>query len=568
MRRISVLLALLVIPLFLFSQQPIQSSFEGSHHMLSHEELLPYNGSKVFEETDPPVGNVRSIAEFEKNSGVIVSRPAWGGFGIPLELIASLSQQVIVYVIVANASANSSVLNSLDDAGCHMENITIININIDSYWSRDYSPWFIAYGDSFQIGIVDFPYNRPQRVNDDQFPVEIADYLGLPVFGMNLTHTGGNYMCDGMGVAASTKLVESENDDLSTAEINQLASDYLGIEHYHLIQDPLGEYIEHVDCWGKFLDVDKILISQVAEADDRYDDFESVANYWANQTTSYGNKYQVFRVYSPNGQPYTNSLIMNDKVYVALVTGTGSEWNDEALDVYENAMPGYEVIGMYNTTSSPWETTDALHCRTHEVPDFGMLYISHMPYYDTIDYSGSFTFSTEIQPYSGEQVVSESVKLHYKINNGSFVELAMQQALDNVWTCSVNSFDPGDVVDYYLSASDESGRSATHPFIGSSDPHHFVIAEDSYSKTFLSSEFTVYPNPVRDRLTVIVEGNMDGKLQYKIVDVYGKTMDYGELSISSEWQRSIINTDRLAPGVYMLVLENEGNVTSKRFIVY
>jgi len=191
-----------------------------------------------------------------------------------------------------------------------------------------------------------------------------------------------------------------------------------------------------------------------------------------------------------------------------------------------------------------------------------------MPYYDTIDYSGSFTFSTEIQPYSGEQVVSESVKLHYKINNGSFVELAMQQALDNVWTCSVNSFDPGDVVDYYLSASDESGRSATHPFIGSSDPHHFVIAEDSYSKTFLSSEFTVYPNPVRDRLTVIVEGNMDGKLQYKIVDVYGKTMDYGELSISSEWQRSIINTDRLAPGVYMLVLENEGNVTSKRFIVY
>lgn len=74
---------------------------------------------------------------------------------------------------------------------------------------------------------------------------------------------------------------------------------YLGIDTYHVVPDPLGDYIKHIDCWGKFLDVDKVLIGQVPSSDPRYADYEAAADYFANQTSSYGTPFQVFRVYSP-----------------------------------------------------------------------------------------------------------------------------------------------------------------------------------------------------------------------------------------------------------------------------
>ncbi len=126
-------------------------------------------------------------------------------------------------------------------------------------------------------------------------------------------------MTDGMGVSASTTLVYTENPDYTAEDVDSLVYHYLGIETYHVLPDPLGDYIEHIDCWGKFLDVDKVLIGQVPESDPRYDDFEYVADYFASTPSSYGNNYQVYRVQTPGGNPptpYTNSLILNKRVFV------------------------------------------------------------------------------------------------------------------------------------------------------------------------------------------------------------------------------------------------------------
>ena len=153
-------------------------------------------------------------------------------------------------------------------------------------------------------------------------------------------------MTDGMGISASTELIWEENPSLSHDDVDSFVESYLGIHTYHVLPDPLGEYIKHIDCWGKFLDIDKVLIGQVAVTDSRYEDFEYVANYFAGQISSYGVPYQVFRVFTsgtyPN-TPYTNSLILNEKVFVPI---TGSQYDAEALAVYEEAMPGYEIIGV------------------------------------------------------------------------------------------------------------------------------------------------------------------------------------------------------------------------------
>jgi agmatine deiminase len=108
---------------------------------------------------------------------------------------------------------------------------------------------------------------------------------------MNVTHTGGNYMSDGMGIAASTDLVWDENGN-NQAYVLQQMQNYLGIHTYHVTIDPQGEYIKHIDCWAKFLDVDKILIAQVPPSNPRYWAYEQVANYYAEQISSYGTPFR------------------------------------------------------------------------------------------------------------------------------------------------------------------------------------------------------------------------------------------------------------------------------------
>ncbi|MCK7525236.1 MAG: hypothetical protein MZV64_50340 [Ignavibacteriales bacterium] len=78
---------------------------------------------------------------------------------------------------------------------------------------------------------ADFPYNRP-RPYDDNIPVVLAQQMGIPLYGMNLIHTGGNWMDDGMGIAASTTLVYTENPDLTEEEID---THCLGLPGYQQI---------------------------------------------------------------------------------------------------------------------------------------------------------------------------------------------------------------------------------------------------------------------------------------------------------------------------------------------
>ncbi len=99
-------------------------------------------------------------------------------------------------------------------------------------------------------------------------------------------------------------------------------NDYLGVYTYHVLDDPNNTYIDHIDCWGKFLGVNKVLIREVPESHPQYDEIEATAAYFENQTSSWGYPFEVYRVWTPNNEPYTNSLILNDHVFVPIVNGT------------------------------------------------------------------------------------------------------------------------------------------------------------------------------------------------------------------------------------------------------
>ena len=226
-------------------------------HYLSEEEMYDTSRGMNFVETDPPTGEPRFVAEFEPMQGVMIRYP----LGIPTSLVAQLANNCRVYCIVST-SQQSQAQNSFQSAGVDMSNVTFVNAPTDSYWVRDYGPWYIF--EDREPAIVDNIYNRP-RPNDDNISGVFANFWQIPMYGMNLQHTGGNMMEDGRGHGVSDDLVLNENGNNETNVRNKMR-DYLGIDPYHITIDPQGDYIAHVDCWGKYLAPDKILIAQLPQS--------------------------------------------------------------------------------------------------------------------------------------------------------------------------------------------------------------------------------------------------------------------------------------------------------------
>lgn len=438
-------------------------------HYLSEEEMyMPNDNSKNFVPTEPPTHPVRMVAEYEQMQSVLVRYP----FGLPTSLMVLMSQDCGVTTLVLNSGQQAQVTSIYQNAGANMENIDFIIAPTDSWWTRDYGPWFVIDGNG-EFGVCDFPYNRP-RPDDDEVPVEVAEHLGINLFGMQLEHTGGNWMCSGIQQGASTTLVWTENPGMSHGAIQSMVDDYLGIAEYHVLEDPLDDYIEHIDCWGKFLGPNKVLIGQVLESDGRYEDYEAVADYFASTISDWGVPYEVYRVFTPGRNqltPYTNSLILNNKVFVPL---SGNQHDAAAIEVYEEAMPGYEIHGI---VYGDWYNTDALHCRTKGIADIGMLKINHMPILGEIQLQDDYTIMASIKNYSGEPLYPDSLLLYYQLNGGAFTAVQMNQLIGNNYSATIPYVEEGTQVGYYIHAADESGRSANHPFIGAPDPHEFTVVQ-------------------------------------------------------------------------------------------
>ena len=454
------ILILLIVSISALSAEWYKDNPFSGHYLSADEYLNSDLYTRDFYETNPPEGNPNSIAEFDHMQAVLVRYP----FGIPYTLIAEMSQEITVITIVANQSQENTVLSNYNSNGVNTDNCEFLHAPSDSYWTRDYGPMFARYGND-EIGIVNFDYNRP-RPNDNDIPIELADYLDIELFGMNVIHTGGNYMTDGMGISASTPIVytESAAEGISQTQVDQRMYDYLGIEEYHVVEDPNNTYIDHIDCWGKFLDVDKILLRSVPESHAQYDELEATVDYFEQQTSSYGTPYEIYRVYTPNDQPYTNSLILNNRVFVPV---TGSQWDDEAITSYEEAMPGYEI---YSFTGS-WESTDALHCRTKGIADLEMMYIEHIPYADFAPAGQEIPVSAKIIPYSGADLAADSPKVYYSLNGGDYTSIQMTLGEEDIFNGTIPAQTLGTEIEYYFFAEDLNGHRANHPFIGVFDPH-------------------------------------------------------------------------------------------------
>lgn len=537
------------------------------HHATAEEQqMIPWLSQQAhLRDAVYPAAPVTAVAEFQPMGGVMIGYP----LGIPVSLVRELSQITQVRVLVNSASDSNQAKNYFNNQQVNMANVRFWLIQHDSYWTRDYGPWFVIDGHD-SIGVVDFVYNRPQRPLDDATLETVTELLGVNRYEMPLVHTGGNYMVDGYGTAASTMLVLQENPAETESSILSMTQNYLGIDNYMFLPDPLGEYIAHIDCWGKFLDVDKVLIAKVPANDPRYSNYEAVAQTFADAVTPWGNHYQVYRVYAnPNAYhatPYTNSLILNDHVFVPV---TGNSHDNEAIAVYQQAMPGYTIVPIMQSSYTPWQSTDALHCRTHELADLGMLYLKHNPLLGEVPLDDPLNLNVTIKALSGANLVTDSLLACFRVNHGDWWHGHLQHVSGDNYSFTFTSvnylWQPGDTVEYYLYAKDASGRVEKHPYIGAADPHVFTLTGEVGVTDREPLQMRVYPNPATETVYVALDSGME-IANMLLYDLQGRIVETHH-GASLQKETATLNVENLPAGIYLLrVTDADGNTYHHKIV--
>ena len=310
---------------------------------------------------------------------------------------------------------------------------------------------------------------------DDDTNIDFANQMNWDIQDLPLYWTGGNFMTDGYGMGFSTELMVNENN-MNDDEFINIVEEYLNIDSYYIFDNPNEESIQHIDCLAKLVDSETIIIKQVPESSNEYDCMEDFANSFYELNTFYGRAFNIHRIYCPeiNAGPwevnpvaaYTNSLILNSKV---LVPQYGIPEDIQALQTYQDAMPGYDVIGFNHAIGNPWYSEDALHCRTIGVFNPDMIHISHKSIRDEELINNEMIYiEVEIIDYSNSDTNLQSVILHWKYSaeDGPFGEVALNLELNNIYIGTFPVLNSNSLIEYFITATNITGDIVSHPNAG------------------------------------------------------------------------------------------------------
>ena len=310
---------------------------------------------------------------------------------------------------------------------------------------------------------------------DDDTNVDFANQLGWNILELPLYWTGGNFMTDGYGMGFSTQLMVNEND-IENEVFKEIMSQELYFSDYHIFDNPNEVSIQHMDCLAKLVDAETIIIKQVSESSPEYECIEDFAESFYSLNTFYDRPFDIKRIYCPEIQggnwennpvaAYTNSLILNNKV---LVPQYGIPEDIMALEVFRDAMPGYDVIGF---EYGAWYAEDALHCRTKGIFDPKMIHISHKSVRSDEILSNNINITAEVIDYASYDLESVTVHWKYSAEDGPYSQFNLEFESDDIYSGLFPEINLNSEIEYFVIVTNSSGNTVSHPNAGW---HNFIL---------------------------------------------------------------------------------------------
>jgi len=422
--------------------------------------------------TPPPTQPVRATAEWEEAEAILVRWPyssswnsLWAGF------LGPVAARNRVYVIVSSYDDTTDVKDYLSDHGCRTDSVVFLQRSTNSVWIRDYGPWWVWQQDTWDRAIVDWDYNRP-RPQDDAIPEWLATYFGVPYYGPDITHTGGNFMVDGWKSGFASELTYDENSSMTPAEINQIFEDYMNLDSVYFFPRFFG--IDHIDMSMKFLNDHTVIVNEYPVGNPYNAVMEQCIDILETLTGPYGDPLNIVRIPAPSwssGVPYTytNSLICNQIVLVPIYNRVEDA---AALQVYEDNMPGYHIYSYDCNSIIP--SQGAIHCVTKEVMHRRLIRIEHEPMPDTVTVSGPYTIAARI--VSLGTLDTDSLTVFWSVDGVWPYEAApMTETVADSFTATVPAQPTGTDVRYFISAWNVEGNWTHLPRYGPDAHYTFHI---------------------------------------------------------------------------------------------
>jgi agmatine/peptidylarginine deiminase len=536
-----------------------------------------------------PTAGPRMVAEWEPALGTLIRWP----LGIPVELVRELGRDDVVYTLVETSGAEQQARSTFAAAGVDLDHVEFIRGELWSMWTRDWGPqavftaegtlayadpWFAGY--PWVPGCDGSPAPEPPLSSrrgrgyeeDDVLPAVVAEYLGQPLSPLNAYLTGGNVMTDGLGIGWSTAQMLDENAPfMDQATFIARVEAVMGLDDYRFVIEPEVYGIQHIDCYAKLLDEETVLVKEVPTWHPEAGCCDQVAAAFAEALTCYGRPYRVLRIFCDvySGQAaaaYTNSLILNRKVLVPMF---GIDADHDALATYQDALPGYEVIGFAH---DGWYDYDALHCRTMGIFDPGMLRLLHAPVNELQPAGAGVAIAAWIDDRSGAGLPSTQSLLWRLAGETSWQEVPMVATGGDSLRGIIPAPPAAAEVQYRIEASDLSGRQASSPR-GTRPAHHAFVVDQSVAvpaaRAGLALE--VWPNPFNPRTELIVSGGAATAVDLRLYDLRGRlvaTLLEREVGVTRAIWDGTDDRGRTSPsGVYLAVVQSSTSRAIARLVL-
>ena len=348
-------------------------------------ESLVSQGSVDWEEPrgdDIPPGGFRMIPEWEPMAGTLIN---WPTFYPPLwetfrKMVGAVSHAT-VFLRIPEGCLGAGVLAWLGVKGIDLNVVRPVPGPVGDIWARDYSP---VYGVNRYTGeptvhkfsfAAFYPEYRMTFRSIVDIDNRFAWVKGYKVYRTEIMYDGGYLLTDGNGTYVMTRRVLSDNSAIPN--LYARLETWLGAERLIIIDEEPGDALGHINHI-KFVSPQKVLVGMPD------DEASPLFRYYVDLHRLFAEHgYEVVAVPCPVGRSrllpigwqsahlYANSLMLNHRVLVCQYGRGFERYDEEAVIVYREALPDYEVVPI--DCSILANGGGGINCATHEIPDIKRL---------------------------------------------------------------------------------------------------------------------------------------------------------------------------------------------------
>lgn len=562
------------------------------------------------------------------------------------------------WVRVEQMSDTAKVIRTLTRKGLRHDNVKFLIGPGNSFWFRDCGPICFYYGSQDSLAMLDFTYT-PGRALDDSLPTIIHWQKGIPNYFADLEWEGGNCLVDGAGMVATSDAIYNHNGDshgqltwdghnintlnykqvtpLTEAEVRARLEALIGQRATHIL--PAYQFdggTGHIDLYADMWDENGFVFSVMPEVYSSWRDYQTGMknmdslcsyrsifnfNYYTMGTLPFpstdngGNFTSQMQYNNQYTRTYSNHTFVNNVILQPCFSPVGSDgmptaaWDRANIEEIKKAYPGYTL---YCVDVRDFDGTGgAIHCVTKQIPAENPIRILHKSFHGEIS---KFLTMTSAIPFNAVITNKDGIahaEAYYRVGGGDWDTLQLNSN-GNRWYGDFPfqslGLDGDDTVEYYISATSNSGKTITKPMTASQGGYYsFVLStsatielwdpQDTTSMPMENITFTFgdswatednteqnpqhlaiesaeveeafgqfFPNPASDKANLVIDLGAGANYTVTVIDNTGRTLYTGRLQASGKVLYTV-DAARLATGVYNVVFSNSDSRVVRRLIV-